>query len=138
MAKVITSPSKRWPGTVTLYDPLTLPQVEAIEIYLANTDTKDGEKPLRSYDREQLPALIACVEEWNIENFPVKPTLETWPLSPRRASREFVMWLLVEILAVYNGELAVPNELSPTLTDTQAKDDTPQKSESSKELTASA
>lgn len=123
MPKIITSPVSQWQGTVTIADPLYLPQVEAIE---AAFDFKpDGEKVwLSVLDKNKLPAIFACVEKWNLENFPDAPTLETFPLSPRPASTKLITWLWQEICAVYLGEVIVPNESSPTLSPTQAEDET--------------
>lgn len=110
MPKVIASPSKRWPGSVTLYDPLTLPQVEAIETALAENRGREETSIPAKFDRSYIPAFIACVEVWNIQDFPNPPALETWPLSPRRDASVISSWLLTEILRIYNGEMDIPNE----------------------------
>ena len=110
MSKVITSPSKRWPGSGTIADPLTLPTVESIEAAM-DFSPKEGEKIwLTILDKEKMPAILACTEKWELENFPSDPTMENWPLSPRPASHKLINWLWEEIRNVYIGELEVPNE----------------------------
>lgn len=78
-------------------------------------------------DKRQLPAIFACVEEWNLSNFPKNPTPGNFPASPRGDSHKLIFWLFSEIEKVYIGEKEVPNESSPTLTDTQAEDSTAEK-----------
>lgn len=108
MSKVITSPSKRWAGTVTLADPLTLAHVEAIEQALEIQT--DGERVYLSViDKRNLPAVFACVEKWDLGNFPEAVTLDTFPMSPRKASHDLVQWLWNELMKVYVGEQDIPN-----------------------------
>ena len=115
MSKVITSPSKRWQGSVTISDPLTLPQVEAIEAGLemprqADDTDKDGRVFFTVLDKPHLPAIFACVEKWELSHFPESVTIETFPMSPRKDSHELIAWLFHEIYKVYMGELEIPNE----------------------------
>jgi hypothetical protein len=111
--KVLQSPSKKWGGSVTIYDPLTMPQVQLIEEVI-NTSVEDkqngGRVWLSVIDTAMLPAIVACVKEWNLSDFPDTVTLETFPASPRKASHELVKWLFDEIYKVYIGEIQVPNE----------------------------
>jgi len=124
MPKVIKSPVKHFPGTVTLSDPLTLPQVVKIDECLFNRrhyfeetevdgermyTLKDGNFPSQA-DTVGVAAIVECVDEWALKNFPNDVTAETFPGSPRGASRELVSWLILEVLKVYNGETEVPNE----------------------------
>lgn len=110
MPKVITSPVKRWPGTVTISDPLTFPQVQDIEAALGITETeaepKDGKVYLTVPDLKMLPAIQSCTEKWELENFNPFP----FPASPRIASHNLILWLFGEIIKVYFGELESPNE----------------------------
>lgn len=109
MSKVITSPSTRWAGSVTIADPLTLAHVEAIE--QAMELRTEGEKVYLSViDKSRIPALLACVEKWELGNFPESVTLENFPMSPRKASHDLVQWIWGEVLAVYMGEQEIPNE----------------------------
>lgn len=129
MPKIITSPVKRWVGTVTIADPLTLPQAEAIEAALdAGLDIDPEVIKKRkgisflTLDKPRVPAILACVEQWNLENFPDVKSGENFPYSPAKDRHAFVTWLFDEIKNIYFGELEIPNVSSPTLTDTQAKD----------------
>jgi hypothetical protein len=112
VSKVIQSPIKRWAGTVTIADPLTLPQVELFEAGLelpADAD-KDGRVFLTVLDKPQIPAILACVEKWELSNFPETVTADNFPGTPRKASHDLIAWLFGEIRKVYLGELDNPNE----------------------------
>lgn len=61
-------------------------------------------------DKLKMPALMACVEVWELENFPEKITAENFPYSPRKHSHLLIDWIFAEIGKVYAGEAAVPNE----------------------------
>jgi len=111
MSKRITSPIKRWAGSVTIADPLTLPQAEAFEACL-ELQKIDGENKfvfLTVKDKQRLPGVLACVEKWELENFPNDVTLDTFPFSPRGASHKLIEWIYDEIFNIYIGELEVPN-----------------------------
>lgn len=123
MSKEITIKNKIWKGTVTIYDRLVLSQVELVEEALLDNPpftqrevtNEKGEKEIkisRRYthlDKPKIPALIACVEKWEIENFPDKPTIETFPLTPRAATSELIQQIFDEIKLIYNGEIELPN-----------------------------
>lgn len=113
MSKVIHSQSKRFTGSVTIADPLTIPQAQLIEagMRLPKDDTQtDGRVWLSVIDANQLPAIIGCVEKWELANIPEKPTLETFPASPRVETHKLVDWIFSELTKVYFGEAEVPNE----------------------------
>ena len=125
MSKKISSPVQRWAGTVTIADPLTIPQAQLIEAGMTMPENgADGRVWLSVIDNMQLPAVFGCVEKWELDNMPADLTLDNFPASPRKDSHDLVDWLFTEIRKVYFGELVIPNAPSPTLTDTQAKDDT--------------
>lgn len=110
MSKVITSPIKRWAGTVTIADPLTIPQAQAIEASMTPPEKReDGRVWYSVIDGNQLPAIFACVEKWELSNMPEKLTAETFPASPRKDSHNLIEWIFSEIRNVYFGELEVPN-----------------------------
>ena len=114
MSKVIKSPVKKWPGNITISDPLTFPQVQAIEDAIGD----DGEiKKLRGtkLDARILPVVLMCVEKWDLENF----THDPFPASPRVASSTLIAFVFNAILEVYTGEKDIPNESSPLPIDTQ-------------------
>lgn len=111
--KIVQSPVQRWPGSVTLSQPLTLPQARLIEAALRpiQSDTADGERVwFSTLDAAQLPAIIACVEKWELSGFPETVTADNFPASPRGDSHKLIEWLYKEILAVYFGESEIPNE----------------------------
>lgn len=121
MPKVIESPVKRWAGRVTIADPLTLPQAQAIEASLdksGDIKTVDGKLWLSTIDENKLPAVMVCVEKWELSNF----TPDPFPASPRVDSHKLIDWIYSEIIKVYSGEAEVPNESSPTPIDTQTPD----------------
>lgn len=124
MSKTITIKNKKWEGTVTLFDRLFLSQVEAIEEALLDTPPaiereiigKEGKKEkvfstrFTHLDKPKIPALLACVEKWEIKDFPENPTLETFPLTPRKPAHDLIEQIFDEIKIIYNGEIEVPNE----------------------------
>lgn len=121
MSKVITSPIPRWAGTVTLADPLTLPQAEAFQdSFELPEDNGKPQKYLLELDKLRVPCILACVEKWDLENFALIDG--SLPFSPRLDSHKLIAWIHGEIRSIYLGELDIPNVSSPTLTDTQAKD----------------
>ena len=134
MSKKIEIKNKRWSGSVTIADPLTIPQAKLIEAGnkqspeieqilsdLADAKEKHGEESdevkklakqrvsLFLYDDLQLPAILACVEKWEIPDFPEPVTLENFPASPRHASHKLIEQIFMELLVVYFGESEIPN-----------------------------
>ncbi len=117
MSKTITSPIARWQGTVTLSEPLTLPQAEAIEQAQSSLQEKIKElveKKITEFyflelDKLKAGAINACLEKWSLDNF--APLADnTVPFSPRKASHELIDWLFNEVIKIYTGESEVPNE----------------------------
>ena len=92
---------------MTIADPLTIPQAQAVEIGMTKPEVgADGKVFLTVIDGFQLPAIIACVEKWELANF----THDPFPASPRSDSHKLIDWLYNELLTVYFGEAVVPNE----------------------------
>jgi hypothetical protein len=106
MADIITSPSKRWPGTVTLA-PLTFPRLIAFETAL-DAAQQAGNNMRGNY--ALLPGLVACVETWALEGFPANVTAETFPAAPIGESVKVISWLMDEVSARVQEAAAVPNE----------------------------
>jgi len=107
MGKVITSPVKRYPGTVTLAYPMTYPQYAAWqkaiaglpkEITIGKTATDDENA------QTILPGICACVETWNLAGIGEHLTPETFPASPRISSARLIIWLISEINAIIAEE----------------------------------
>ncbi len=104
MSKVITSPIKRWPGTVTLADPLSFPQyiawrdaMKQAQAYL----TEQGESAQQAeYDLILLAGLRSCVEAWGLDG---GFTPEPFPATPRVASSRLIAWLIRETSAIANA-----------------------------------
>lgn len=107
MPKQITSPVKRWPGTVTISDPLTFPQVLKLEAALSEVRGRE-EVSKSEVDALLLPALLECVQEWRLENFPQGVNVDNFPATPRRPSAELIAWLLTEVTELYVEAEAVP------------------------------
>ena len=101
-----------WKGSVEIADPLTIPQAKAIEAGMAKPEITDGQDRvwLSLIDEMQLPALMACVTNWELSNFPAKVTADTFPASPRGKSHELIDAIFRELMKVYFGEAIVPNE----------------------------
>lgn len=115
MSKTITSPVAYFPGTVTLSDPLTYPQVIAVEDALEEAQElvdakKDGGKSLRISQIRAitLKGICPCVEAWNLDGFG-SLTPDTFPASPRSHADELVAWLQGEVIKLLQGN-NVPNE----------------------------
>ena len=112
MSKIITSPVDRWPGTVTLSDPLTFPQALAVEDALDAAKELGEEASQRRQNYTVLPGLIGCVEEWNIEgdDWPDNVTADTFPSTPAKPNAEIIGWLIDEIISLYYEAEPDPNE----------------------------
>lgn len=111
MSKVLNSPIERWSGSVTIADPLTIPQVRLIEEGLEVPKSNEDGKFLSSeLDVKQLPAIFACVEKWELANMPKDLTADNFPASPRKDSHKLIDFIFREIVKVYVGELEIPNE----------------------------
>jgi hypothetical protein len=106
MTKQIISPVARWAGTVTIADPLTIPQAQLIEAGLKQPERQEDEERiwLSVIDVMKLPAVIACVEKWELADF----TPDPFPASPRGDSHKLIDFIFAELLTVYFGEQLVP------------------------------
>jgi len=123
MGKKIESPVERFSGHVIIADPMTMPQVLAIEesliksnVFFDDKKDKEGRRFLKRnamtgmLDSEAIRGIMPCVEEWHLGNIPENVSAENFPFTPRPASHELIQWLLDEILKIYLGEIEVPNE----------------------------
>ena len=123
--KRIESPSKRWPGHVLLHDPLNIEMVFAIEDVQDKATELEPSKFLQKASEQGanigvtwssrtdsiiIPAILKCVAEWHLENFPAELKAENFPASPRKDARILIDWLWDEINKIYIGEVEVPNE----------------------------
>ncbi len=128
MSKVINSNVDRWAGSVTFCDPLTAPQVFAIEDALdeiaeiepsafkrsqKKSRKKKGKVELKWQSRfnyAYLPAIILCVESWDLKNFPENVTRDTFPFIQSNDATILISNLFTELMKIYNEESTVPNE----------------------------
>lgn len=117
----ITSSSTYWKGSVTIFDQLTLSQVELIEeAQQAVGDLLNGKAHkkinITSLDKPKLKAIMACVETWEISApegkppFPASPNPADFPMTPRRQTHELIDWIFSAVWDVYTSELEVPNK----------------------------
>lgn len=108
MSKIITSPVKQFPGTVTISDPLSFPQSIAFEKAINETSGRE-DMLQQEYDFAFIPVIISCVEEWNLNGFPDVVTADNFPSTPRVASNKLIAWLIEQILSLFMEGEEVPN-----------------------------
>ena len=90
MSKTITSPVAKFPGTVTLYDPLTWEQIGNLDEALVDI------KSVRSATKKlavTVPVLIPCVEKWNLAGLPEAVTPANFPTKPLKDACALFTWL---------------------------------------------
>lgn len=96
MSKLIHSPVEKFPGDVTLFDPVPYPTLiaweKAIEI---EGSVEDLEKQLAMFG-----GVRAMVEKWDIPDFDIENPVST----PRTSVLNLLAWLVTEIGKVINGE----------------------------------
>jgi len=115
MSRTININLSAWRGTVEIFDRLHLSQVELVEEALLDEGEQvknipeSGRIRFTQLDKPKLPALLACVEKWNLSDFPDSVTVDTFPMTPRKAAHELIETIFDEIRKVFNGELQVPN-----------------------------
>ena len=110
MSKTIISPVKRWPGTVTLADPLSYPQVFAWRDAIQEAQAVEGEAEPDVFTRNSalIPGIVACVESWNLEYFPKAVTPEVFPATPPVSSSRLIAWLVEEIGKLFSEAEEIP------------------------------
>lgn len=119
MSKKIVSEIKGWEGSVTIADPLLLPQSLAIRKAIIEEakffNKKKGEFTIKEdvvieeLLLVKLPSILLCIEDWNIEGR-TQPTAETFPFAGTGENQgdaiDFVNMLRSEILDLYNQDEA--------------------------------
>ncbi len=111
MSKVVTCPVARFPGTVTLSDPLTYPQSIAFAQALNDIDELPTGTRQELYDfvKIMVPAIAQCVEQCDIDGVELKA--ELFPSTPNIAAQKLLAWLTEEVLALFrDAEPDDPNE----------------------------
>ena len=105
MSKKIVSKIKGWEGSVTIADPLLLPQSLAIRKAMREIGGLGKKALIEEMLVLELPAYFKCIEEWDIKDR-TQPTMETFPFAGTGESQlnsiEFVGFLRKEILALYS------------------------------------
>lgn len=133
MGKVLTSTLKHFPGTVTISDPLTFSQWmtwragrdNALLEHAHRIGEDEEGRPketlkyaeiglVDAYSVATIPGVLACVEKWELENFPESVSAETFPAAGSRFTRTdiaaLLVWLASEIDTVAFGGGDDPNE----------------------------
>jgi len=130
MSKILTSPVKKWSGTIVIPDFLTIEQamkweesIEGARNLLPDVDFEyvDGHidvsklKPEHleyfnvshslKYHNELVPGIKACVIEWHLENFDP----ENFPATPRQSRIDLINWIVSEITKLYKDAEEIPN-----------------------------
>ena len=108
MPKIITSPVKHFPGTVTLSDPLTFPQTFAFEDAIKESKSLSKDATLRRFHYALLPGILACVEKWDLKDI-TNPTRDTFPSTPDGSVVQLLTWLLNAITALHKETTDIPN-----------------------------
>ena len=118
MPRIITSPVKRYPGTVTLSEPLNFVQLfswrdahEAAQEYVEAVDS--GHLVVRDvlrYQRALLAGALRCVESHTLGGLPATLTADTFPATPIKAALSLAQWLSNEIAALIAEDDEAPKE----------------------------
>lgn len=103
----LESPVKRWPGTVTLPEYLTWPQVEA---WQTAADEATEATALAARQLAWVRGICAVVTHWELTALPPTMTPETFPATPPRSSVALMRWLMREINLMFDEADEVPNE----------------------------
>lgn len=114
MPKTITSPVSYFPGTVILSEPLTYPQVIAVEDSISEvrkltSGKKADEISMAKIRYATLHGICSCVEKWELNGFG-SLTPDTFPASPRVPADELIAWLQNEVVKLLTGADEIPNE----------------------------
>ena len=107
MSRTITSPVKKFPGTVVLADPLTFDQLFA---YMDAVETARGLDNGVRVNYAALPGILACVEEWHLDGIPEGVTLESFPATPPVSVARLIAWLVDELAKAFEEAETVPND----------------------------
>ena len=99
MSKAIQSPVRRFPGSVTLYDPVPYPNFIEWEKAI-RVEGADLEKQLIMWG-----GVKAMVEKWEIAEFDIEKPVAT----PRVAVINLLSWLVTEIGKIINEVEESPN-----------------------------
>lgn len=105
-------PVKHFEGEIEIESALGYPQLASYERCvisagrLLKTNEEAGFAELRLL---MIPGILACVKSWRLANVPDRPTLETFPSTPKKDAAELYDWLVSVLRSVINGEDSRPN-----------------------------
>jgi hypothetical protein len=105
MGKIAQSPIKRFPGSITIPDFLTVPQAQAWEECLRKSGEERAKIGQVEYIALWIPGVTAVVEEWNIEKFSHDPFQTT----PRGPVIELISWIIGLMTELYYEAEEIPN-----------------------------
>ena len=105
VSKTIASPVKKWPGSVTLQDPILFPAYMKLKGALEDAELLDDAAQKM---QGTLYGICPCVEKWDLAGLG-QVTPETFPASPLKASAELFAWLMGEVMALLMEAEEVPN-----------------------------
>ena len=108
MSRTITSPVRRFSGTVVLADPLTFDQLFAFMDSI-NSAREIGDNSAR-VNYAALPGILACVEAWHLVGIPDGVTLDTFPATPPVSVARLIGWLVEELSKEFDEAETVPND----------------------------
>ncbi len=117
MSKILTSPVKKWPGTVTLASPLLPAQYSAWKIASRNALALQEDKETRDNDdimAALVPGICACIEQVELAGI-TSLTPENFPQTPRKAWQELVLWLMGEVTREVRGDDEIPLDSSASV-----------------------
>jgi len=110
MSKTVSYTSEKWGGSVTFYDPLTLEQEAAWEYALgAFNKAREANGGVSAFLIALVPGFTACVEKWELKDFPERITLDTWPRKQKMESAKLIGWLVTNISELYSDSVTIPN-----------------------------
>jgi len=110
MSKIIESPVKKFPGTVTVPDDLDYSQ--GVKYVTAYREAKAlGEAAtMIEFVYTMMPAICYCVEKWELTGLPSQVTPEVLEKAkPGRAVAALMSWLFQETTVLYS-RTEVPND----------------------------
>lgn len=97
MSKLIHSPVEKFPGDVTLFDPVPYPAY----IEWEKTVRLEGKPEDSTMQMALFGGVKAMVEKWEISNFDINNPSAT----PRTPVLNLLAWLVTEIGKVINGDI---------------------------------
>lgn len=108
MSKTIKSPVERWPGTVTLYDPLDYPQIIAVEEAFAESNELDEDASIGHRYGILVGPICTCIEKWDLKGLGNPPV--PFPATPRTPATELLSWLITEVTELFTEASDIPEE----------------------------